>query len=1048
MADQLHSNVNANRQSLPLQTLPPSIPLPPRPGLINSPHQAQQQGSLQQQHPNTEGEPGSIIQPESEDGPHAALGSDHAHGQTKAPKARPESVQQQLNQNEHSSCDEQHPLPLAVASDGSTEQPDSQLDSQSNSQSAETAQSDGVDTMVSRADTMVSRADAMRAATAATAAAHAATAAAAVATAAAMAATTAATAVTSASVVSVKRECSVPDTDQHLGQQPQSVHPSSVNIEQLDAVSDTVFDPSAHSMANVTMSLMSLTQQDQYTDDTEDRLAASYGGRGSVLAGGSGVNLSGRTSVASMVSGPATLMARTAHTEKMASILKKSEVLKEMEEDSRRKRAISHRSIDFLGVRNMRRSRDLLDDGPQTPLPASAAWGESQSNQRSGMGSLGRPGQLQPDYVSGTAGRTDVLSDKPLSMTRSASGSDSLLIQKFFKNTTGSSGASSAAMDASGANGPATSSSGGSGASGDPSRHSPLGDAPATPGSASSSASASALVMPNSFTALNVTALRKNRMSTLAGGTSTAAILPNPPVQAPLKSANTSKTFKEWYTSVLSESDASTSTHTKLSTQATGSIELQTIFGKKGDDINPVERLLWVAKEYDSWRRDPQWIIPGGKMTSKDFAQEDMAVRLLDIIPDGRIPGLVYDEAISDGDLDIVILGTCKDLMDGLIFPLDQDMSFAEVFLASYRFFMPAQELLDSLIGWYNADAEEMRLTGSEAFLRKNRKHIQTRAVRVLLTWILSFGNNQKLTQAIREQRLSWYTYQYIPMFPGARASGQEKTRPWISEWDIDDLAQNLTMIDHLFFRQMKPDMYLQILHTPAQVQGGGFSVPLKAIMDLCHWFRTVVGYTATVIAKESNIKKKTNYIKRFIKVAKACKELANFNTMFAIIYGLKRPAVLMWTQAWEGLPSKYIDLFKELDRITDPANGHFNYTDEVTQRDPPAVPFMLPYIQDMIQTHCGTPISLDGEAFEPKRINFQKYYHIYSIAAELEVLRLASYYGKLKGDRESNMLLVSHMRSYTMLDAKSLGEGLVFSSTGSRTDWSETASGSSGSKQ
>ncbi|KAJ1336673.1 hypothetical protein BSLG_006992 [Batrachochytrium salamandrivorans] len=978
MADQLHSNVNANRQSLPLQTLPPSIPLPPRPGLINSPHQAQQQGSLQQQHPNTEGEPGSIIQPESEDGPHAALGSDHAHGQTKAPKARPESVQQQLNQNEHSSCDEQHPLPLAVASDGSTEQPDSQLDSQSNSQSAETAQSDGVDTMVSRADTMVSRADAMRAATAATAAAHAATAAAAVATAAAMAATTAATAVTSASVVSVKRECSVPDTDQHLGQQPQSVHPSSVNIEQLDAVSDTVFDPSAHSMANVTMSLMSLTQQDQYTDDTEDRLAASYGGRGSVLAGGSGVNLSGRTSVASMVSGPATLMARTAHTEKMASILKKSEVLKEMEEDSRRKRAISHRSIDFLGVRNMRRSRDLLDDGPQTPLPASAAWGESQSNQRSGMGSLGRPGQLQPDYVSGTAGRTDVLSDKPLSMTRSASGSDSLLIQKFFKNTTGSSGASSAAMDASGANGPATSSSGGSGASGDPSRHSPLGDAPATPGSASSSASASALVMPNSFTALNVTALRKNRMSTLAGGTSTAAILPNPPVQAPLKSANTSKTFKEWYTSVLSE----------------------------------------------------------------DFAQEDMAVRLLDIIPDGRIPGLVYDEAISDGDLDIVILGTCKDLMDGLIFPLDQDMSFAEVFLASYRFFMPAQELLDSLIGWYNADAEEMRLTGSEAFLRKNRKHIQTRAVRVLLTWIrnhwhdfhndqhlfaeldffvnylgkVSFGNNQKLTQAIREQRLSWYTYQYIPMFPGARASGQEKTRPWISEWDIDDLAQNLTMIDHLFFRQMKPDI-------------------------------TVVGYTATVIAKESNIKKKTNYIKRFIKVAKACKELANFNTMFAIIYGLKRPAVLMWTQAWEGLPSKYIDLFKELDRITDPANGHFNYTDEVTQRDPPAVPFMLPYIQDMIQTHCGTPISLDGEAFEPKRINFQKYYHIYSIAAELEVLRLASYYGKLKGDRESNMLLVSHMRSYTMLDAKSLGEGLVFSSTGSRTDWSETASGSSGSK-
>ncbi|KAL5033167.1 hypothetical protein BDV3_000181 [Batrachochytrium dendrobatidis] len=827
------------------------------------------------------------------------------------------------------------------------------------------------------------------------------------------------------------------------------------------------------SMATLAMSLMSLDHRELDIDGSDEHLPMSYGSMGIPIAVGS-TAIGGGESVASSVMIGSTTMSRAIHTEKMSSILKKSEVLKEMEEDSRRKRAISHRSIDFLGARNMRRSKDLLEEAPSGPLPSLPAWGETQPNQKSSMGGLGRPVSSLAD--SGVLGRTSSISEKITNLVRSGSGNEPILFQKIFKNLSGSAGTNTPMMDTAGASSPNAPTGNTVGMSGDIMRRSPITDTPGLPTSVSASSPAPGVTMPNSFTALNVTALRKNRMSTMAAG----GPMPPPALAAPSqtssKPALNAKTFKEWYINILSESDVSASTHAKLAAQVAGVVELQNIFGKKEDVVNPVERLMWVAKEYDVWRKDPQWNIPEKALSPHETAQEDMAVRMIDIVPDGRIPGLEYDDAIAEGDLDIVVLGTVKDLMDGLIFPLDQDMSFSEIFLASYRFFMPPQELLESLIGWYNADASETRLAGSEAFLRKNRKYIQIRAVRVLLTWIrnhwhdfhnnqclyaelnffvdylakVSFGNNQKLTQAIREQRLSWYTYQYIPMFSGIRSSVLEHTRPWIAEWEIDDFSQNLTMIDHLFFRQLKPDMYLQILHKPASIQGGGFNVPFKAILDFCHWFRTVVGYTATVIAKEDNIKKKTNYIKRFIKVARACKELSNYNTMFAIIYGLKRPAVLMWTQAWEGLATRYMDLFKELDRLTDPANGHFNYSDEITQREPPAVPFMLPYIQDMIQTHVKTPQVFDDENKDDnnkRRINFQKFYHIYSIAAELEVFRLSSYHRKLKGDRESNMLLVNHMRSYTMLDGKALGEGLVFSSTNATSDWNETASGASGSK-
>ena len=61
------------------------------------------------------------------------------------------------------------------------------------------------------------------------------------------------------------------------------------------------------------------------------------------------------------------------------------------------------------------------------------------------------------------------------------------------------------------------------------------------------------------------------------------------------------------------------------------------------------------------------------------------------------------------------------------------------------------------------------------------------------------------------------------------------------------------------------------------------------------------------------------------------------------------------------------------------------------------------------------------------KRINFQKFYDMFSIAAELEALRLCSYEGVLKSDRATNVLLVNHMRAYAPLGDSSLGIGALY---------------------
>jgi RasGEF N-terminal motif len=223
------------------------------------------------------------------------------------------------------------------------------------------------------------------------------------------------------------------------------------------------------------------------------------------------------------------------------------------------------------------------------------------------------------------------------------------------------------------------------------------------------------------------------------------------------------------------------------------------------------------------------------------------------------------------------------------------DMSYSEVFLATYRYFIPPQKLLNCLIGWYNCEADDESIPGSEQFLKRSKKSIQARSVRVLVAWVrnhwidfhenpkllsdlsvfadyvskISFGTYQKVIQAMREQRLSWYTHQYVPIFLAPKASSPDQTKAWVHEWDPSDFAHNLIEVDHIFFRQLTPDCYFKLIQKSGNVEAGGSNLPLKVLLDICTWFRVVATYTTVAISREDSIKKKTGAIKRFIKIAR-----------------------------------------------------------------------------------------------------------------------------------------------------------------------------------
>ncbi|KAI8804754.1 ras guanine nucleotide exchange factor domain-containing protein [Cladochytrium replicatum] len=513
--------------------------------------------------------------------------------------------------------------------------------------------------------------------------------------------------------------------------------------------------------------------------------------------------------------------------------------------------------------------------------------------------------------------------------------------------------------------------------------------------------------------------------------------------------------------------------------------------------------------------------------------------------------------------MQIVAAGPIDSLLDALIFPLINDMSYAEVFFATYRFFLSPSHVLASLIKWYNVvlptivpgspgypqlrKSEGFERTQSQmVFYRRHRKYIQARAIKCMLLWVtnhwldfqtnpgmlselqsfvneissVSFGDSQKISHAIREQRLSWYTLQYISPFPprfgtyiptpygcineeagignipghsaglssaqnsaGPSAAAiaaaalamttgmsptthpppqwalpthqQLQTRPWISVWEPEWFAQQITLVDHFLYRQIRPDSYLHLLHNPVGVAGAGRDQGLKVILDAVEWFRLVSLYTGSVILNEDGQKRRSKMIKRFIKVVKEARRLRNYSLVFAVVHGLRLPAVARLSSAWEGLPTKYLDMFKELSAVTEPQGGFANYWAELRLTQPPAVPYLAAYIHDLMEIHEEAPVYLTGRSYSPSLptpgttgtdsrpispsseyshtshvtqsshatshtsttnphsthtgysatsegsegdsvlgqiINFRKFYSLYSIVAEMEVFRTSSY--------------------------------------------------------
>lgn len=182
---------------------------------------------------------------------------------------------------------------------------------------------------------------------------------------------------------------------------------------------------------------------------------------------------------------------------------------------------------------------------------------------------------------------------------------------------------------------------------------------------------------------------------------------------------------------------------------------------------------------------------------------------------------------------------------------------------------------------------------------------------------------------------------------------------------NANELAIQLTFQDFAIFRAIESTEYVDELF---EIKTSAYGVPtLQRFAELVN---REMFWVVTEVCGEMNIVRRMKIVKKFIKIARFCKECRNFNSMFAIISGLSHSAVSRLRNTWEKVPSKYLKLFNDLQELMDPSRNMSKYRQLVTAElhgQHPIVPFYPIVKKDLTFIHLGNETRVEG------LINFEK---------------------------------------------------------------------------
>lgn len=220
------------------------------------------------------------------------------------------------------------------------------------------------------------------------------------------------------------------------------------------------------------------------------------------------------------------------------------------------------------------------------------------------------------------------------------------------------------------------------------------------------------------------------------------------------------------------------------------------------------------------------------------------------------------------------------------------------------------------------------------------------------------------------------------------------------------DLALELMSFDWSLFNSIHEQ---ELIYFTFSRQGSGeHTVNLSLLLQRCN---EVQLWVATEILLCSQLGKRVQLVKKFIKIAAHCKAQQNLNSFFAIVMGLNTASVSRLSQTWEKIPGKFKKLFSELESLTDPSLNHKAYRDAFKKMKPPKIPFMPLLLKDVTFIHEGNKTFLDN------LVNFEKLHMIADTVRTLRHCRTNQFGGDMSPKEQQE--LKSYVNHLYVIDSQ-----------------------------
>ncbi|KAI8147643.1 ras guanine nucleotide exchange factor domain-containing protein [Fennellomyces sp. T-0311] len=363
------------------------------------------------------------------------------------------------------------------------------------------------------------------------------------------------------------------------------------------------------------------------------------------------------------------------------------------------------------------------------------------------------------------------------------------------------------------------------------------------------------------------------------------------------------------------------------------------------------------------------------------------------------------------------------------------DMNFINTFLLTYRSFCTSMELLNLLEARYNLKPPEgMTDEEHETWTQKKLKLVRLRVFNVLKNWLELYYNEddhiildrlQEFTNTSIRSTLSFSADQLerlIRMRKEDESQGLKKmvltlpdppepilprNRKKFKLMDIDtlEMARQLTIMDFKLYSSIRPVECLdKAWSRDSNDEAGSVAVNIRASIEYCN---EVTSWVSDAILSQSDIKKRSNVIKYWVQVAEKCRLLNNFNTCMAVLSAFDNSSVGRLKRTWEMVGARTNQTLSQIRKLMGANRNFTEYRAIIHSVNPPCIPFLGIYLQDLTFIEDGNPNFLKKSK---ELINFAKRAKTAEVIREIQQYQSSLY--RLKPVEELQTFIQANLQS------------------------------------